>query len=807
MRRLLFLPIAALGLIVLLSPARADDKESVLADELRLKNAFQKTDGTSLVSFLRTRADGEATPEKLTELIDSLESKSLAERQKACGELVAVGSPAIPSLREAARRVDSPDSSALARRCLKALETEPGLLSIAAVRILAARRPAGTAEALLAYLPHAENDSVAEELKAALAGVAYDKGKADPAVLKALGDEHPLRRASAIVALCQSGIAEPRATLRKLLLDPAASVRLRASLALAQASDAKAVSTLIALLPDLPTAQAQEVESFLTELAGDQAPKVQVGADDVSKQKSRDEWAKWWLASEGPELLQELTKRTLTESQTNQAQALIEKLGDESFETRQQAQNELKKMGATIIPLLRHALKHADLEVRNRSRECLTTIEADKTVPLSPVTARLIALRKPKGAAEALLAYLPFAEDDTLLDELQLALNMVAYPGGKAHPALVKSLIDKNPVRRAASASALCNGPMSDHLPLILRLLKDKDAIVRLKVALALAGAREQAAVPALISLVGELPPDGSAAAEEYLVKLARDTGPKNLPDGESSDILKKRSAAWDKWWADNKSRVVMVDRFAPAVRERFLGNTLMIQANNNQIEERDKDNKVLWTMTGLFNPWDAQILPGKRVLVTEYNGQRVTERNFKGEILWEKKVPSWPMSAERLKNGQTFIVCRNLLLLVDRGGREILKIERGHDIMSARRLANGQMVVVTSNRQILRLDRTGKQLKATTIPNVFYNQNEILNNGNVLVPLGWNNRLIEYNSDGKEVWSANTPQPMHAVRLPNGNTLVASQNWPYKTHELDKTGKQVAETLTNIYVFRVRRR
>jgi hypothetical protein len=47
----------------------------------------------------------------------------------------------------------------------------------------------------------------------------------------------------------------------------------------------------------------------------------------------------------------------------------------------------------------------------------------------------------------------------------------------------------------------------------------------------------------------------------------------------------------------------------------------------------------------------------------------------------------------------------------------------------------------------------------------------------------------------------------MHCVRLPNGNTLAASQNWPYKTYELDKAGRQIHETLTNTYVFRVRRR
>jgi HEAT repeat protein len=805
MRRLLFLPVVAVAAAVLLSPARADDKESVLADELRLKNAFQNTDGASLVSFLRTRAKGEASAETLSELIEALESKSASVRQKACGSLVAIGAPAIPSLRQAARDVDSPDTAALARRCLKALEEEPGLLSIAAVRILAARRAKGAAEALLAYLPHAESDAVAEELKSALASVAYDKGKPEPAVLKALGDGHPLRRASAIIALCQSGIAEPRATLRKLLTDPAPSVRLRASLALAHASDAKAVSTLIALLADLPNAQAAEVEGFLNELGGELAPKVALGADDVSKQKCRDAWAKWWLDTEGPGLINELKKRTLTEVDMTKAQSLIEKLGDDSFDVRQTSEDALKKMGAMIIPLLKQGLKNADLEIRNRSKKCLDAIEMDKTTPLSPVTARLIALRKPAGAAEALLAYMPFADDEVLIEELQAALNTVAYPKGKAHPALLKGLADKQPVRRAAAAQALCNGPLGDYLPQIRRLLKDKDENVRLKTALALAGAREAEAVPTLISLVGSMNPEGSAAAEEYLLKLARDNPPKALPEGDEN--RKKRGAAWEQWWTANKARVVMVDRFAPILRERYHGYTLLIQANNNQIQEMDKDNKVRWTLSGLLNPWDAQVLPNNRVLVAEYNGQRVTERDMKGNIVWQKQVGSWPMSAERLRNGQTFIVCRNLLLLVDKGGRDVLKIDRPHDVMSARRLSNGQIVVVTSNRQIQRLDRSGKEIKSSMIPNVFYNQNEILNNGNVLVPLGWNNRVIEYNAEGKEVWSGTAPQPMHATRLPSGNTLIASQNWPYKTYELDKKGKQVAEVLTNTYVFRVRRR
>lgn len=804
MRRLTLLPVVLLALAAG-GPARGDDRDTTLDDELRLKSAFQKTDGASLAAFLRSRARGDADPTRLGKLIESLSDRSGAVRTHGCAELVAVGAPAVPLLRQAARDADNADAAMMARQCLKVLEEEPGQLTTSVVRLLAVRRPPGTAEALLAYLSHAENDAVLEEVRTALAGVAYDKGKPDPAVVQALADEHPLRRAAAVVALCASGNAEPRATLRKLLSDPMPSVRLRASLALAQISDAKAVSTLITLLVDLPLEQAREVESYLADLAGDLGPKLPLGNDDVSRQKARDAWAKWWLDTEGPGLLDELRKRTLTEGDMSNTQGLIEKLGDDSFEERQKAEDQIKRLGTRIVPLLRQALKHTDLEIRSRAQKCLASIEMDKAAPLSPITARLIALRKPKGAVEAILAYLPSAEEDTLVDELQTALNAVAFPDGKPHQALLRALSDKVPVRRAAAGQALATGPLAEVMPLLRKLLDDPDGTVRLKTALALAAAREPEAVPPLIALVRDLSPEGSAVAEDYLIKLARDGGPRELADGD--DNRGKRSDAWGKWWAENKGRVVMIDRFAPRV-ERTLGYTLLVQANNNMLVEWDKDKKVRWQLTNLLNPWDAQWLPGNRVLVAEYNGQRVTERNLKGDILWQVAVPSWPMSAERLANGHTFVVCRNMLLQFDRGGRQVFKLERAHDIMSARRLPNGQIVVVTSNRQILRLDRNGKEMRSVTVPNVYYNQNEILDNGNVLVPLGWNNALVEYNAEGKEVWRATVPQPMHATRTTSGTTLVSSQNWPYRIYELDKKGAQVADNQTNgAYVFRVRRR
>src|SRR5262249_20467348 len=204
------------------------------------------------------------------------------------------GAPAIPKLRLLAR--GRGDAAELAKKLLTSLEDDN--LAGAAVRLLAARRPQGTAEALLAYLPHADNETVLNDIKAALPAVALDdKGKPAPALLKALEDPHPLRRANAIVALCARGVTEPMAPLRKLLTDKSPSVRLQAALALARAGDAKAVSTLIALLGDLGQAQGAEVETFLSELAVDQAPKVTLGIDDVSRQEGGDAWASGWWAS------------------------------------------------------------------------------------------------------------------------------------------------------------------------------------------------------------------------------------------------------------------------------------------------------------------------------------------------------------------------------------------------------------------------------------------------------------------------------------------------------------------------------
>ena len=212
--------------------------------------ALLPTDNAGLANFFRLRARGEPARGTLDQLVETLARRGggrpAASLCGACRHRHSGSAPAAALVREGGR------PTALARRCVAAIEGDGGALTIAAARVVVQRRAADAAGLLLAYLPHAENDNVLHDLQDALRALAHDdKGTADPAVVRALEDEHPLRRATAVVVLSEGDLKQHREALRKLLVDPAPSVRLRAALALARADDTQAVATLINLLGEV----------------------------------------------------------------------------------------------------------------------------------------------------------------------------------------------------------------------------------------------------------------------------------------------------------------------------------------------------------------------------------------------------------------------------------------------------------------------------------------------------------------------------------------------------------------------------
>src|SRR5262249_25077254 len=152
--------------------------------------------------------------------------------------------------------------------------------------------------------------------------------------------------------------------------------------------------------------------------------------DDASRAKVKEAWAAWWKGTEGGAPLDEFKKRTLTDDTREKAFALIKQLGDENFAEREAAMKKLKEMGGAVMPLLRQGSPDPDAEISARCKKTVAELAKAKTTPLSSVTVKIVSLRKPAGAAEVLLAYLPSAEDELIAGEVQTALNAVAFRDG-----------------------------------------------------------------------------------------------------------------------------------------------------------------------------------------------------------------------------------------------------------------------------------------------------------------------------------------------------------------------------------------
>src|SRR6185437_11048240 len=156
----------------------------------------------------------------------------------------------------------------------------------------------------------------------------------------------------------------------------------------------------------------------------------------------------------GPALVALLRKQTPSMAALEQARALIRKLGDDAFKAREKASKDLVALGAIAIPLLREAVKDDDREVARRARDCLQRIGEQSSKAQVSAAIHLLGLRKPAGAAEALLNYLRDGDVD-LANEVRASLFAVAHHDGKPDSTLLQALNDKDVARRKAAEAAL----------------------------------------------------------------------------------------------------------------------------------------------------------------------------------------------------------------------------------------------------------------------------------------------------------------------------------------------------------------
>ena len=190
------------------------------------------------------------------------------------------------------------------------------------------------------------------------------------------------------------------------------------------------------------------------------------------------------------------------------------------------------------------------------------------------------------------------------------------------------------------------------------------------------------------------------------------------------------------------------------------------------------------------MKPWIAWIAlgaamaaPGHRFACTDYTQGKVFLVDGAGKVEWSYDAPHandiWV-----LPNG-------NLLFNTGHGAKEVTRdkkvvfaYESASEVYACQRLPNGNTFIGESNAgRLLEVNPAGRIVKQIRLlpegqdgGSAYMRNARRLANGNYLVAHYGLQLVREYDSEGKAVWQVAAPGGPHsAVRLPDGNTLIAS--------------------------------
>lgn len=270
------------------------------ADIETIKAANIAFEGKALLEFYKNHTVTDADRTRLNDLIKQLGDDDFDKREAASDTIEKFGVAAIGLLRQAERTGDI-EVIRRCERCLKNIEKVPTrTLAAAAARLLAELKTDGMSEVLINYLPLAEDESVADDVRFALAAVAMRDGKPDSILQQNLDAKEPIKRGAASEALTRGGDKAVREQMRKRIdKETDAEIRLRIAMALVSvAKDKSIVENMIKIMADAPFEVGWRAEEILVRLAGEKGPTISFSGDKATKDKAVEEWSKWWKANE-----------------------------------------------------------------------------------------------------------------------------------------------------------------------------------------------------------------------------------------------------------------------------------------------------------------------------------------------------------------------------------------------------------------------------------------------------------------------------------------------------------------------------
>ncbi len=494
---------------------------------------------------------------------------------------------------------------------------------------------------------------------------------------------------------------------------------------------------------------------------------------------------------QGLELLQFLKEMSPEPSRMAEIHRLLEQLGHEHFSERRRAFGRLQALGLVAADALRQASSSDNPEIARSSQILLERLENLPTEAVLQAAIRQLGRSAPPGAFDWLLEQLPNSVSSGLTDAAVWALTSLTRRDATKVAHLTQVLADKEPARRSAAARVLL--AIRQNHERVRELLQDPDLTVRWHVAFDLVrGARDRAGVPVLIDLLTELPPNRLHDVDELLRHLAGTTTPDVALNLDASGRRQIRDA-WRKWWQHQESQIAWERLDQPPEN---LGYTLVLQVGlgsttGDAVEYATDGRTVRWRVKDLDLPIDAQFLDREnRLLVAEYNGNRVTERDLTGRVQ-QRWAVTQPIMCQRLPNGNTLIAARNQLVEFNPKQEKVFALARpASDIVAAGRTPDGVYVIITRNGVCEQVDAEGKVLRAFNVSRPYHYGS---------LDLSLKGRLFTTHMNGWAEYDLGTGNQERMIsgyrtltsiqRLANGNLLVCSTSTRRIT-EFDPQGK-----------------
>jgi HEAT repeat protein len=493
---------------------------------------------------------------------------------------------------------------------------------------------------------------------------------------------------------------------------------------------------------------------------------------------------------------------------------LIRQLGSKEFAQREQAAAKLIALRLLGLPALRQAQTHPDAEIAKRAKACLQQISRDTrwSPPLAVV--RLLVRRKPPEALEALLHYLPFA-DEEVEEEIWFGVNSLVGKPDKVHPALLAALNDRRPSRRALAGCLVGRLGSEEQRKTTLKLLEDPDLHVRLRTSQGLLAGGNKSPIPVLIDLLAAPTTQLAWQAEELLRWVAGEDSPELTLGTGVRASRKKCQRAWLEWWEGNKNcelgKVLESSRRPGLVL--LSGRVVNRKGEDTWLCGWDGKPRCRWESREGCD-LRVQFLSNDRVLIAETTNPdvarppvprelRLSIRSIGGKVLWKDKRARSPAVCQMLANGNVFLNHVRSFEEITLEGTTVDSQEYDDEVWpcsSVQRLSNGHMIGLAYSSddkpwRIWEVDiATNKTIRTLTLRPERCAASSLypLANGGFLLTAIRSGCVVQVAASGQDIRKWSVPYAKHAPPLRNGNMLVVARG---TVLEIDRQGKRMWES------------